>query len=55
MIITVACRPDCNLEANFYQGVSGGDREVQEPNEPEVHAFDIKVVKFRASFADQAP
>ena len=48
-------RPDCSPEASFYTSASVGDRKVQEPNEPEVHSFDIKVVKFRASFADQAP
>ena len=48
-------RPDCSPEASSYQSVSGRDREVQEPNEPEVHAFDIEVIEFRAPFADQAP
>ena len=51
----VLIRPDCSLEASSYQIVRGRDREVQEPNGPEVHAFDIEVVKFRASFTDQAP
>lgn len=30
-------------------------REVQESDEPEVNTLDIEVVKFRASFANQAP
>jgi hypothetical protein len=50
------CRPvpGCNLEASFYPVVSKEVQEVQGSNEPEVHSFDIEVVKFRAALTDQA-